>query len=226
MIIFLKYELSHTNNDRKKMLIQNLIILLIKSGEKKSKDTLDSFYISKFDNVWEDILRVVLGNKPEKDYYTYASWYLEDEDMTYNYSNLKPDIILKSKNKTYVLDAKYYKYGVTYNPSDLPNSSDISKQFNYSESIKNRHDLSCNESYDAFIIPYDASKKHNKTFEYFGYARLKGIENKYIIGIFADIKTLMYLYIKPSNYNNYRKDIINIIHTSINKINSKKNKTQ
>ena len=60
-------------------------------------------------------------------------------------------------NNIYILDAKYYKYGATKNPFDLPESASINKQITYGEYIDAQADLKNPDSviYNAFLMPFD-----------------------------------------------------------------------
>ena len=40
-------------------------------------------------------------------------------------SALEPDTIMLQNGKCYILDAKYYNYGISWNPNALPASSSI-----------------------------------------------------------------------------------------------------
>ena len=61
----------------------------------------------------------------------------------------------------YVIDAKFYKFGVSGNPADLPESSSINKQITYGEYIATQEwfrerygdDVPV---YNAFLMPYSA----------------------------------------------------------------------
>ena len=50
-------------------------------------------------------------------------------------AELEPDTTMLHDNKIYVIDAKFYKFGVSGNPGDSPESSSINKQITYGEYI-------------------------------------------------------------------------------------------
>ena len=62
-------------------------------------------------------------------------------------------------DKYYVLDAKYYRYGVfpDLGPSALPHSSDINKQITYADFVKNKQNTNIRD-YVMMINPNLASK--------------------------------------------------------------------
>lgn len=204
---FLRLELLKTNNDYKKNLITNLIEFIEGSGNSLSNDKFKNFSISTFNNVWEDMLRVVFGNEDEKNYYSRAKWHLCSNAHPYNCMPLKPDIIFRYKSNLYVIDAKYFKYGLTFLEKDLPGSSDISKQFNYSSYIAKKNNLSESSIQDIFLIPYNANGKD--LFKYIGYATIDSHPGRKIHSLLVDIKTIMKLYTNKCNYNEYKAKLLN-----------------
>ena len=62
--------------------------------------------------------------------------------------------------KYYVLDAKYYRYGIApvLGTSALPQSSDINKQITYGQFVKNRKTPDGVQVFNAFIMPYNRAK--------------------------------------------------------------------
>lgn len=61
------------------------------------------------------------------------------------------------KDKFYVLDAKYYKYGVYpyLGIQALPPSSDINKQITYAQFVANNKVPIGTEVYNAFLMPFN-----------------------------------------------------------------------
>lgn len=72
-------------------------------------------------------------------------------------SALEPDTILIYRGRFYVLDAKYYRYGILpkYGPGLLPQSSDINKQITYGQFVRNQRAPEGAEVFNAFIMPYN-----------------------------------------------------------------------
>jgi len=73
-------------------------------------------------------------------------------------SALEPDSIMIYNGKYYVLDAKYYRYGVSPESglNALPKSSDINKQITYGKFVKNRKAKNASV-FNAFIMPFNMS---------------------------------------------------------------------
>lgn len=204
---FLQLERFKTNNDYKKHLITNLIQFIEGSGNSFSDNKFKSFSISAFNTVWEDMLRVIFGNEDESKYYSRGQWHLHSNNKPYNCKPLKPDIILREQNNLYVIDAKYFKYGLTFLEKDLPGSSDISKQFNYSSYIANKNSIDESMIQDIFLIPYNSNSKD--LFKYIGYATIDSHPGRKIHSLLVDIKTIMKLYTNKGNYDTCKTELIN-----------------
>lgn len=207
-INILKKELRLTNTDSTKQLIRHMIEFLQCVGNDKSKQKLKEYKTKYFMNIWEDMLNEVLGNEEANKYYPNAQWHINGN--TTNASNLRPDVILKVENKVYVIDAKYYKYGITGNVSDLPQSSDITKQLLYSSHITSNFKYVL-YSYDSFVIPYRSNNE--EYFKFVGNATvaIDKFENKKVVCILADTKKIMEQYINMDELEKYKKNIVEII---------------
>jgi hypothetical protein len=67
------------------------------------------------------------------------------------------------ESRLYILDAKYYKFGMTGSASDLPSSGSICKQIAYAEYVERLvlqkklpacEGMPANAIYNAFVLPY------------------------------------------------------------------------
>ncbi len=96
-------------------------------------------------------------------------------------SDLRPDTILIKDKKTYILDAKMYKFGYTHSVKDLPETQSIQKQITYGDYI--HHNLKDKHVRNSFILPYNKElevfKKDNNLIRYLN-------DNLVYIG-FADV---------------------------------------
>lgn len=200
----LKKEFVVSNLDSKKQLIKNMMEFLEFSNDENDKFQLAEYKTDYFMNIWEEMLNVVFGNEDPKDYYPKAKWNIGGKESV-EASNLRPDIILRDENIVYVLDAKYYKYGITGNVSDLPQSSDITKQMLYSSYIVTNYNI--DEAYDAFLIPYDGSCKG--VFNLIGNATvdIDEFREKKVDCILVDIKSVMKSYLQGINICKYREEL-------------------
>lgn len=207
----LKKELRVSNLDSKKQLLKNMINFLMCTGDDIDDFKMDEYKTEYFMNIWEDMLNVVFGNENAEEYYPKAQWNIIGKDSV-DASSLRPDVILRDENTVYVLDAKYYKYGVTGNILDLPQSSDITKQMLYSSYIvSNKNIYGIDMAYDSFLIPYNG--EGNDVFKLVGNATVDIVQfkNKKVDCILVDIKSIMQSYIYGINVDKYRYDLKNIM---------------
>ncbi|CEP43692.1 LlaJI family restriction endonuclease [Paraclostridium sordellii] len=203
-INILKKELSLSNLDSKKQLLKNMINFLRCTGDDIDNFKMEEYKTEYFMNIWEDMLNVVLGNENAENYYPNAQWNIIGKDSI-DASSLRPDIILRDEKIVYVLDAKYYKYGVTGNVLDLPQSSDITKQMLYSSYIvSNRNIYGVDSAYDAFLIPYNG--RGESVFKIVGNATvdIEEFKDKKVDCILVDIKSIMQSYVQGIDINKYR----------------------
>ena len=119
-----------------------------------------------------------------------ASWYIMKGSSSYEKkeaSSLRPDTIridptpktylFDSTTKTaYVLDAKFYRYGTTGNPDDLPETTSIQKQITYATHIEtNIKQIERIEGiHNAFVLPYNKNKNifgFSNNLEYIGFSK-------------------------------------------------------
>lgn len=209
-INILKKELRLSNVDSKKYLIKNMLEFLLASRDNVSDGALE-LNTKYFDKIWEDMLDEILGTEDARKYYPQAKWCVDNK--VENTRELRPDTILKYFDKIYVLDAKYYKYGITKKINHLPQTSDITKQLVYSSYIKSKYGI---DTYDAFILPY---KSDGNVFKSIGSASIdiEGFNGKKVVCILADTKTVMELYVNTNNYEFYRKKIRSLIDSVANK---------
>lgn len=132
-----------------------------------------------FEAVWEKMIDQVFGNVDKTDYFPRGRWHFEEndddqdaekEDWT-SYSHLTPDTIMKTEDGLFILDAKYYKYGITGKTADLPATSSITKQIIYGEYAESQNSEMKGKIYNAFLIPYDGKTDSSiNEMKYIGYA--------------------------------------------------------
>lgn len=150
-------KLNSTNNDNDKTLFRSMIAMI----EFRDNQTIDKqFYFGtdNFEVVWERLIDKVFGIQNKEDYFPHGLWTERfGKNKGKPASALEPDSIMIFGNKFYVLDAKYYRYGIHPNggPKLLPQSSDINKQITYGRFVK--ENKASNESlvFNAFIMPYN-----------------------------------------------------------------------
>ena len=154
-----KEKLLQTYNDRNKALFRNMLAIL---EQEHDTDSPSSFRYGtyRFEYVWESLIDQVFGIDGKSAFFPKTMWYINGR---YNDNAcLEPDSIMIWNGNIYVLDAKYYKFGATKRPGDLPESTSINKQITYGEylagpgKIPKGFQVRDNPViFNAFIMPFD-----------------------------------------------------------------------
>ncbi len=191
---------SHTFNDRNKRLFRNMLAVVNYQGDKDSSSRFQ-YGTYRFEYVWETLIDRVYGIDNKEDYFPRTAWILDSK--RYRNSPLRPDTIMIHDGNIYVLDAKYYKYGATGKPGDLPDSESIGKQITYGEYIAGQQRFRAVHGedykvYNAFLMPFAAMQEKgmgNSEMIRIGEAvsEWKNNEKSYekVQGVLIDIKGLM-----------------------------------
>lgn len=191
----LKQKIVSTYNDKNRRLFRDMLAIVQYEGDNEA--TVDFKYGTfRFEYVWEMLIDKEFGISDKETYFPKTKWRIDG--VTYENACLEPDTIMILDENVFVLDAKYYKYGITENPSHLPESTSINKQITYGEYIaenekfKKKHGEKF-KVYNAFLMPY--ASETGKEFKNIGIAysdwktNLKSYEK--IQGVLIDIKYLM-----------------------------------
>ena len=177
-------KLAKTFNDRDLRLLADLARIVEYLAGHRTEDgkTADDFYfgVNKFAPVWEAMVDKIFGKLPQgvaKDKFNpHCEWDLSSGARGYENPNyaMRPDTIMwdEEGNRLYVLDAKYYKFGMTGSAADLPSSGSICKQIAYAEYVEThwktilgvdsiatpsaslQNDTLPKPIYNAFLLPY------------------------------------------------------------------------
>lgn len=166
-------KLGETFNDRSLELFRNLLFVtkFLANGEiVGSEVSKDLFGVSSFAPVWEMLVDRVFGNFPPgigREFFNpHCRWRLghESDYENRNYP-MRPDTIMwnAETESLFVLDAKYYKYGVSGSAYDLPTSNSICKQIAYAEYaerllVSGTPKFEGSKIYNAFVMPYCADE--------------------------------------------------------------------
>jgi hypothetical protein len=190
-------KLAKTFNDRDLRLLADLARIVEYLAGHKTEDgkTADDFYfgVNKFAPVWEAMVDKIFGKLPQgvtKDKFNPHLKFVvegsrngdgfnyqdEDNKDEKHRSTLRPDTIMikeipdqvgDDRIGVYILDSKYYKYGLTKSPAHLPGAESVCKQMAYAEYVETRlkeipafAGMTSHGVYNAFIMPYcaDAGK--------------------------------------------------------------------
>lgn len=189
---------KNTNNEKEKQLFEAMLAMLHYMDKKAAKKQFH-FGTEYFERVWERLIDCAFGIKNKQDYFPRTRWLLPYGKYKEKYP-LEPDSIMILDHKIYVLDAKYYRYGVSGNLNHLPDSSSINKQITYGEYIFNQKQISDGNLFNAFLMPYNAAENSfgNGAFCNIGMAVGDWNDSTHnyekIQGILVDTRYLMYHY--------------------------------
>ena len=156
MVRIVKKELNNTFDDIKRKRFNHMITILSNSDSNTLLSNTYTYgiynYYYVFEKMVDELLQGIKGKEKEK-YNPNGYWNLNNK-ASFLSSNLRPDTIYKKGNKTFIIDAKMYQYGVTANIDDLPKTSSMQKQITYGDYVKNTVDIG-SDVRNAFILPYD-----------------------------------------------------------------------
>lgn len=207
---------SQTFNE-KAITLFNYMLDIIEQIDKNNGNQNFFYGTENFAYIWECMVDNAFGVKNKQKYYPHIYWDIEGKTYTsdeteYSKSALRPDSIMILNEKTpeqelFVLDSKYYRYGITKIPSHLPMSGSIIKQIAYAQFIDKKEDegkLDKSKTiYNAFILPYEANNE-DETINYIGTATTDYTINdkpyNKIKAILIDTKYLMSHYIKNDEW--------------------------
>lgn len=194
--------ISQTFNDNKKQLLIAMINVVnsINEGDAMTKEC--SYGTRSFEYIWERMIDFVFGEANKEIYFPKGRWTLIGRTESIESSSLQPDTIIRIDDKIYIIDAKYYKYGITENPSNLPASSSIQKQITYGEYLTSGkfkeiygQAFSQEKIYNAFVMPFNKNKNQDDEYKFVGIATAdwKDSDKQYenVVGLLLDTKHLM-----------------------------------
>lgn len=175
-------ELSHTFDDDKKIRLSHLKNVI--QGLDENLQGKDFVYgVEKYDYVYERMIDSVFGNEDVAKFYPKGQWcLLSPNKKTVDSSNLRPDTVLTNGQDVYILDSKFYRYGVTGDVGHLPETTSIQKQIIYGDFVKSNMSSKYKNIYNAFLIPYNKNSNKfnsNDTLFYIGYARTDSNSGSY-----------------------------------------------
>ncbi len=197
-------EMIHSFDDRKKSLLFNIEkILKMSGGNVKSK--IKDYGTYDFEYIWEYMVNSVYGNLDPKKFFPNSIYVLKDFKDEVEASKLRPDTVLEVGKDLYILDSKYYKYGITKNTKDLPETDSTQKQITYADQAKNKYPQYHN-IFNAFILPFNKDEKlfnTDRCIQYVGYSKSSWRKNinyyEHISLVLMDTKFLIECYVNHEN---------------------------
>lgn len=189
-------KIAATFNDKHLELFHAMLKMVRYLGNKENRGEDGSeneplFGVNTFAPVWEAMVDKIFGKLPQgvaKDKFNpHLRWNdgcrdekldESEEEIVLNdpkRSTLRPDTIMVMGESVYILDSKYYKYGLTKKSAHLPGAESVCKQMAYAEYVEThwkeileengdpstslhsaQDDTSPKPIYNAFIMPYCA----------------------------------------------------------------------
>ena len=177
-------KIAATFNDKHLELFHAMLKMVRYLGNKENRGEDGSeneplFGVNTFAPVWEAMVDKIFGKLPQgvaKDKFNpHLRWNdgcrdekldESEEEIVLNNpkrSTLRPDTIMVMGESVYILDSKYYKYGLTGFISHLPGAESVCKQMAYAEYVETRlkeipafAGMTSHGVYNAFIMPYCA----------------------------------------------------------------------
>lgn len=153
----LRKKAGATHNDNDKRLLEDMISVVLYLDSERT-DRQRYFGTDRFEYVWEKLIDEIFGIKGKEAFFPRTNWSLRYGPEKENHA-LEPDSVMICDDKIYVLDAKYYRYGITGDKKHLPESTSINKQITYGEYIDNCQAIKERYGdapvYNAFLMPYD-----------------------------------------------------------------------
>lgn len=133
------------------------MLSIIEYMSSKQKIQQHLYGTNNFEYVWESMVDYVFGIKNKQSFFPKTYWHINN--FKKNNSCLEPDTVMMYQDSIYILDSKYYKYGITSDIRDLPNTSSIAKQIIYGEYA---HYLTGQKVFNVFLLPFNANIDNNK----------------------------------------------------------------
>lgn len=150
---------NDTNDDKRKRLFSAMIEMILYIAKNKEKQFL-CYGTDYFEKIWEAMIDIIFGVNNKDDYFPNTYWKIKYRDNIIPKHKLEPDTIMMINDKCFVLDAKYYRFGITGKDDNLPGSADINKQITYGEFVFNKVGYKNGSLFNAFLMPFNM--KSNK----------------------------------------------------------------
>lgn len=157
----LQNALNNTFNDSKRELFKCMLNIVQESPDTSNLRNF-SVGVDKFEHVWERLVDHVfgIGSEEKQKFYPKAKWHILNSETAADSTTvpLRPDTIMLHGRNVYILDAKYYIFGISQKVQDLPGASDIQKQITYGRYVHETlpeldtqfiHDL----VFNSFVLP-------------------------------------------------------------------------
>lgn len=238
-IEIIQEKLSSSFNDQNIELFQNMLLVVKYMADdplEGGQNSADCFGVNTFAPVWQMMVDRIFGTvslEEKKEYYPNLIFKKNGQKGEEIYkeannaidekkrSTLFPDTIMRINKSLFILDAKYYKFGVVKKNSThyLPGAESVCKQMAYAEYVELQTQrkkgaaqdeknaafkgISSKLIYNAFVMPYCAEKEknvptlrfnmQNKGFMYGNWKNVQDADRPYhnIACVLLDTKSVM-----------------------------------
>ena len=217
----LQSALSNTFNDNKRNLLKSMINIISQASENITDTVEPSFGVYRFEYVWESLIDYVFGEDNIERFFPHAKWHIAAQSGYIEQSSaLEPDTIIYLDDKLFIIDAKYYNFGITNRASDLPATSSIQKQITYGDYAFEHLGYKKNKIYNAFVMPFDKTRYNDENYKFVsvGTADWEIYDNntpnhKFVLGILLDTRYIMETFMRHNS--NEIETLANLIVTSL-----------
>lgn len=210
-------KLNNVYNDKEKRLFKAMLSIVEKYDSINNNLKEITYGTFHFNLIWEFMLDSIFGVKDKNRFFPQSFYFDKKSKNKYINDSLRPDVIMiDESNNYYVIDAKYYLYGITNKKEYLPSTSSICKQIIYAEYIENNFKIEPKNIFNVFILPFNRNDNYHKTTEYLYKLNLIGQLNsrknnknyEKINVVLLDTKTTMEVFQIKENIK-IRKKLIN-----------------
>ena len=184
-----------------------MINIIKESDESFNTNHRKALGVERFEYIWEAMIDYVYGEDNREKYYPGAHWHIvRRHNQTVESSELRPDTIMRHGDSLFILDAKYYKYGITGYTGHLPNTDSIQKQITYGNYAEQREFAERNQIFNAFLMPFAAPVSSKLPYEFVSVGTADWLaygdaspNYQYVLGILVDTRYLLMNYVKHSS---------------------------
>ena len=202
-------KIAETFKDKHLELFRAMLKMVRYLGDKENhgedgKEPEALFGVNKFAPVWEAMVDKIFGKLPQgvskEKFNPHLRWnglvlnVESEEEKVLNdpkRSTLRPDTIMQNGDDLFVLDSKYYKFGMTGERCHLPGAESVCKQMAYAEYVAATEKIKFDAShiYNAFIMPYCAGADNSKLPKDDGFEK-RPLKMRYAGYIYGDWKEI------------------------------------
>ncbi len=218
----IRLALDSTYDDDRRTRLQHMENVVLGLDESRVGDEL-VYGVDSYHYIFERMIDSIFSTEKASDYYPSFKWKLRFSSSSSEQSGptIRPDTIMSDENSIYVLDSKFYRYGLMNiaETKGLPEASSITKQILYGSYIDNQIGPD-KQVFNAFILPYDSHGQNaslitdeNKDLVYVGHVVSDWERKKSYSTIFTFLIDLRYVVERWNdiNHSKIQKELATMI---------------